>query len=350
MSCYGPLVNVSSSGLSQKHETMVHWLLAAISLTVSPFTITLNALVIIAVTQRKELQKRSNILLSSIALADFLTGIASIPAVTTSLVTVHEVSLKLVCAINRVALSLEDFLRFCSLCHLTMVAWERFVAIRKSMDYKVIMTKSFLTKIAIFAWLSAIFTWLPLFIMLTTSVEVDLVRVGILIINVFGVILVVFILYFYAMVYHEVRKRRTSDIRLITAQLQAKRESNVAKTTGLITAALLLTIALGNILPKVILLQFPALHLRFVFHISRTLVRLNSVLNPILYCYRDRRFRKAIKELLRIRKTQETQERDDGVRFCQRTKPAWLVSTCPTTVDSNIPTSLARSTSCDLPV
>lgn len=115
MSCYGPLVNVSSSGLSQKHETMVHWLLAAISLTVSPFTITLNALVIIAVTQRKELQKRSNILLSSIALADFLTGIASIPAVTTSLVTVHEASLKLVCTINRVALSLEDFLRFCSL-------------------------------------------------------------------------------------------------------------------------------------------------------------------------------------------------------------------------------------------
>lgn len=226
MSCYGPLVNVSSSGLSQKHETMVHWLLAAISLTVSPFTITLNALVIIAVTQRKELQKRSNILLSSIALADFLTGIASIPAVTTSLVTVHEASLKLVCTINRVALSLEDFLRFCSLCHLTMVAWERFVAIGRSMDYKVIMTKSFLTKIAIFAWLSAIFTWLPLFIMLTTSVEVDLVRVGILIINVFGVILVVFILYFYAMVYHEVRKRRTSDIRLITAQLQAKRESN----------------------------------------------------------------------------------------------------------------------------
>ena len=273
---------------------MVHWLLAAISLTVSPFTITLNALVIIAVTQRKELQKRSNILLSSIALADFLTGIASIPAVTTSLVTVHEASLKLVCTINRVALSLEDFLRFCSLCHLTMVAWERFVAIGRSMDYKVIMTKSFLTKIAIFAWLSAIFTWLPLFIMLTTSVEVDLVRVGILIINVFGVILVVFILYFYAMVYHEVRKRRTSDLRLITAQLQAKRESNVAKTTGLITAALLLTIALGNILPKVILLQFPALHLRFVFHISRALVRLNSVLNPILYCYRDRRFRKAI--------------------------------------------------------
>ena len=348
MSCYGPPINVSSSGLSEKHETMVHWLLAAISLIVSPFTITLNALVIIAVIQRKELQKHSNILLSSIALVDFLTGIVAIPAVTTSLVTFHGGSLKFVCTINRVALSLEDFLRFCSLFHLTMVAWERFVAIRRPMDYMATMTKSRLTKIAIFAWLSAIFTWLPLFIMLMTSVEVDLVRIGILIINVCGVILVVFILYFYAMVYHEVRKRRTSDVRVITAQLQAKRESNVAKTTGLITAALLFTIALGNILPKVIL-QFPALRLSFIFHISRTLVRLNSVLNPILYCYRDLRFRKVVKELLRVRKTKETQKKDVGVRFCQQNKSAWLVSKCPTTVE-NIRSGLTRSISCDLPV
>ena len=50
------------------------------------------------------------------------------------------------------------FLVTCSQYHLTMVAWERFVAVRKWMDYKVIVTKRRLIKIAIFRWLSAIFT------------------------------------------------------------------------------------------------------------------------------------------------------------------------------------------------
>lgn len=81
-SCQTP-VNVSASGLSENHEAIINWVLATISWTVAPLAILLNALVIIAVTQRKELQKHSNILLSSIALSDMLTGIASIPAVTT---------------------------------------------------------------------------------------------------------------------------------------------------------------------------------------------------------------------------------------------------------------------------
>ena len=50
------------------------------------------------------------------------------------------------------------FLVTCSQYHLTMVAWERFVVIRKWMDYKVIVTKRRFIKIAIFGWLSAIFT------------------------------------------------------------------------------------------------------------------------------------------------------------------------------------------------
>ena len=52
------------------------------------------------------------------------------------------------------------FLATCSQYHLTMVAWERFVAVRKWMDYKVTVTKHRLIKITIFAigWLSAIFT------------------------------------------------------------------------------------------------------------------------------------------------------------------------------------------------
>ena len=108
-------------------------------------------------TQRKELQKHSNILLKSFGVSDFLTVIASLPAVTSTILISFQGFLELVCTIYNEAMKL-GFLVTCSQYHLTMVAWERFVAVRKWMDYKVIVTKRRLIKIAIFGWLSAIFT------------------------------------------------------------------------------------------------------------------------------------------------------------------------------------------------
>jgi len=40
---------------------------------------------------------------------------------------------------------------------LTAIAWERYVAIQKFIDYKVIVTKRLLQKLAIAAWLLAVF-------------------------------------------------------------------------------------------------------------------------------------------------------------------------------------------------
>ena len=46
---------------------------------------------------------------------------------------------------------------------------------------------------------------------------------------------------------------------------------------------------------------------------------LNSVVNPVLYCYRDHCFRKAVLGFLKIGKTHATQKTDVGVRrFCRQ--------------------------------
>lgn len=195
-SCQTP-VNVSASGLSENHEAIINWVLATISWTVAPLAILLNALVIIAVTQRKELQKHSNILFSSIALSDMLTGIASIPAVTTKTLIAHQSSSELICAINREAMNLEGMFVTCSLYNLTVVAWERFVAVRKWMDYKVIVTKRRLFKISIIAWLSAILTRLPLYITVVTSADTKVKYIWTTILNVCVIANVVTIVYFY---------------------------------------------------------------------------------------------------------------------------------------------------------
>ena len=53
-----------------------------------------------------------------------------------------------------------------SLYHLTFIAWKRYVAIRKSIDYQVIVTKELIKTLAILAWLLAAFTSFPPLIML----------------------------------------------------------------------------------------------------------------------------------------------------------------------------------------
>ena len=61
-------------------------------------TIILNALIILAIKQRKELQKPSNILLSSMAVTDLLVGAITIPtSATIDFFMLGQVSLELTC-------------------------------------------------------------------------------------------------------------------------------------------------------------------------------------------------------------------------------------------------------------
>ena len=63
--------------------TTFSWVLIGITAITSPATIILNVLVIIAITRNKELQKHSNTLSSSLAVADILVSILNmaLPAV-----------------------------------------------------------------------------------------------------------------------------------------------------------------------------------------------------------------------------------------------------------------------------
>ena len=114
----------------------------------------------------------------------------------------------------------------------------------------------------------------------------------------------------YAMVYIGVRKRRTNEIAQVTALVQAKLEAKVAKTTALLTAAVILTLILGGVL-TVLGDIFPVFRENSTFRVAETLLQLNSLMNPLIYCYRDRRFRKAILELLRIKKPRATKPTSD---------------------------------------
>ena len=176
---------------------------------------------------------------------------------------------------------------------------------REEMDglQGVIVTKRRLFKISIIAWLSAILSRLPLYITVVTSADTKVKYIFTTILNVCVIANVATIVYFYATIYHGVRNHRTSDLKNVNALAQARLESRVAKTTALITAALLLTIAVSGILVMTMRLKFPTSRPTLTIEISRTLLRLNSVFNPVVYCFKDLRFRTAVLELLKIRKT-----------------------------------------------
>ena len=295
------------------HDTTSSWIFAAVACIISPTAVFLNVLVITEVKQRKELQRASNILLSSMAVTDLLVGSLCVPlsAVVGLLVPYQIVTDHYICKLDSVAIWFMITLAICSIFHLTMIAWERYVAIRKWIDYKVIVTRSRLTKLAIIAWVSAIITVSPThFTMALTgmlrkdemalALDIFFIILSVLVMSAFGLII-----YFYVMVYLGVRKRKLSQIRQVSDLVNAKLEQRVAVTTTLVTVALILSF-FSNAVIGMLEGVYPVLRKRFVLQLRDTLLYSNSVVNPLIYCYRDCRFRNAVLEILRIRKPKVT--------------------------------------------
>ena len=299
---------------NDSNEVILSLGLFAVGLLSSSVIILLNAIVIIVFKQRKELQKNSHILMSSLAVADLLIGAIFIPIwVIIALMITGQVPVERVCALLVINHNLMTCSLFSSLYHLTAIAWERYVAIRKWVDYKIIVTKSRLQNLAILAWLAAIVITFPNLIMFLLDVDMKVRKTWILVGNVCGATTFLLIVYFYIMVFLGIRKRKTSDFSRVAALVRAKLQSKVTK----ITAALFFTIIVAGVLFSLRII-FPAFRANFLLKIVGTLFQLNSVMNPLVYFYRDRLFRKAVLELLRIKKPRPIQVRNDAEQVLRR--------------------------------
>ena len=115
-------------------------------------------------------------------------------------------------------------------------------------------------------------------------------------------------------------------------------------TTAVVTIALILSFFPGVI---VIILEkvYPALHTRFAWKLSDSLLFLNSLVNPLIYCYRDHRFRNAVLQMLRIRKP-TTVSATVAVKFVKQKNSLDPGNVSLQKKEEN-PVRLARSASCD---
>ena len=90
------------------------------------------------------------------------------------------------------------------------------------------------------------------------------------------------------------------------ALINAKMESKIARTTALLTAALIC-----SFLPSIGITLLGTVYQIFTTNslsrLMEALVQLNSLVSPLLYSYRDRKIRKAVLELLGMRNLHASQ-------------------------------------------
>ena len=292
------------------HEPVYTWILtetAAFYVTIttksiaSPFAVLLNLLIIVAVRNRRALQKNSNILLTSIAVADLLVGAVSMPLTIASdiLLLRKKLSLKIckIAGANQIVLYSAVSSSFY---HLTFIAWERYVAIVKWRNYKNIITKTRLKICAVVAWVLAAIT--AILVPILNVAEVDQrVIVALSIFSASKTVLCVAIIgYCYITLYLYVRKRKYNEINQVSARANAKLEKSIAKATGTVTAALLV-----SYVPSIIALflgdAVPFLRTSSYFRWSELLIQMNSFFNPIVYCFAmNRTFRNEVLEMINL--------------------------------------------------
>ena len=155
--------------------------------------------------------------------------------------------------------------------------------------------------------------------------------------------------YLYVRVYLGIRKSRISEISHVTNLVKMKLESKAAKTTVLPTTAVIFSISAAMVF-YVLGEVFPSIHSVVNFRLWEAPIMLYSLANPILYCYRDRRFRNAAQELLRIRKPRSTVRAEGKVQYARRKYPIDEAEDVLKlqNVDKPVVRLLKRATSCDL--
>ena len=290
-------------------NTTLPWILVVVIFTAAPVTTVLNILVIVALNKSRELQKLSNILLCSMAVTDLITGAITMPmSAIVDVLMLTQVSVEHVCTFDSsVNKPLLHTMSIISLYHLTAIAWEKYMAVKCWKDYRNKVTKRLLQKLGGIAWLLPILKLVPTVAMIIVGVDRTVLRRWLAL----GIILVMASLfatvYFYIMVFLGLRKRKQNQTSQVTIMMKAKLESKVAKTTGLLTAGLLI-----SFVPSIVITTsgnfLPAFSMNSAFRLSEVFVQLNSVLTPVLYFYRDRRFRNAVKELLGMKTSANIQQ------------------------------------------
>ena len=254
-----------------------------------PFTVLLNVLVIIAVKTRQRLRTNSNIMLACLAATDALTGVIGQPSF-----ILWKISQLLGAATSKGILSFHDAVLnaaiLSSSLHLMLVTFERLLAIKFTMRYLNIITakniKIAVTVFWIIAFTSGAFRLLKMQLTFLL-VEVTLVLVS----------CILFIPLAYMILYRETRHHQKMIKTQQLPQEEVERftkENKALKTTVYVVGAVIFCLLPGVVYLILLLAGFSRSSLLFLKSWLRTCGMINSLLNPLIYCWRQKEMRKFV--------------------------------------------------------
>ena len=285
------LANLTMNGEEKDVFSLVFISITIIVNTIAcPFTIGLNVLVIIAIKKRRRLQNNGNIMLACLAVTDVLTGLTSQP----SFILWKTVSL-LGSDIAKVFYPIHGLciivLSYSSALHLMMVVGEKMIAIKYPFWYPSVMTTRNMKMGVLFCWVYSSSFGLPIQLTRGSGALYFISTSHIFFACVVFVSTSNVILYFETRRHHKMIKAQ----QLTQEQVETFLKENKAfKTTVIVVGAVGICLVPGILYTVMLAIGFSQEILGSMDGMARTFVMINSLLNPLIYCWRQEEIRKFV--------------------------------------------------------
>ena len=280
-------------------ENYVSALAAIISNMITcPMTVFVNLLVIIAVKTKRRLQNSYNILLACLAATDLVVGAIAQPSfIVGEMFLITGGTIYQYCSHYTENVTLFSTPCLASLHLLALLSVERYFAIKYSLRYQEIITKFRLTTAVITCWVTAVIP--QIFFIAKLPFQTVLTGSCLACSSLLGII------YCHISVYFVSRCHRNKiKIEQVSQDAQKKflEEKKAAITTSIIIGFVLFsfvpTLLYTFVAPFLVDYYFGNLFITFK-PLLLSCVLVNSLCNPIIYCWRSSVLRRAFYQLLR---------------------------------------------------
>ncbi|XP_068697044.1 adenosine receptor A2a-like [Montipora capricornis] len=285
------LTNVTMKGEAKYvFSVIILCLTIIINVIACPFTIGLNVLVIMAIKRRPRLQNNSNIMLACLAVTDVLTGLTTQPSYVLwqTLFLLGNDTAAVFSTISGLSINV---LTYSSALHLMMVVGEKLIAIKYPFWYPYIVTTRNIKMGVVFCWAYGSSFGIPIRLMDDGRSTLYYISAShILFACIFFVCCSYIILFFKTRRHQKMIKAQQLPQEQVETFLK---ENKALKTTVLVVGALglclfpafvYLVLLAGRFVPRIDSITI----------ISRTLLMINSILNPLIYCWRQEEIRKFV--------------------------------------------------------
>ena len=275
---------------------VVLWSIAVVNLIACPFTTVLNSLVIVAVNSKPRLKTNSNLVLGCLATTDWIMGVMGQPLFIASIIIIlHGKASEVNCSILILARSLLRILGLASLLHLALVNIERYIAIKHTFKYISLVTRSRILQSSALVWITTLLLTIPLAI--TDALLYGAVSSYLMLLSMAVILFCQLVLYFET-------RRHEKQIAVQQVSVESRRkfleEKKALKVTTIVVLIMLLAFA-PIIFVRALLARavISTVSMSQIAHFSAiSMIVLNSVINPLIYCARIRQFRAAFIEIM----------------------------------------------------